>query len=395
MATVEALPPPRTSIGAVGWLRQNLFSTWYNTLLTIVAAIVIVAVLRSVLEWAIGSARWGAISANITLFMLGQYPRDQLWRVWAVIYMLALLLGLSWGVWRAAVRGFAVIALGAAVVFAISASGSSVWLNWLGVAAVIGLGYLIGRRVPGVRRVLFIFWVLSFPIGLILISGLPGLAALPLVPPNLWGGLLLTLVLTVVGNLAALPLGILLALGRRSKLPAIHYFCVGYIELIRGVPLITILYMAANMLPFFLPEDVRPDLVVRAMIGLIAFEAAYQAENVRGGLQAIPRGQYEAAYALGLNPVLTTVFIVLPQALRLVIPALLNSFISLFKDTSLVAIVGLFDLLRVGRSVLAQPDWLGTHREVFAFAFLVYWGINMALTYGGRRLEQALGVGKR
>jgi len=395
MATVETLPPPRASIGLLGWLRQNLFSTWYNALLTIVAAIVIGSLLRSVIEWAISGARWGAISANITLFMLGQYPRDQIWRVWAVIYMLALLLGLSWGVWKSAVRGFAIIAIGAAAVFAITALGSSVWLNWLGVAAVIGLGYLVGERVPLVRRVLFIAWVLSFPIALVLISGLPGLSALPLVPPNLWGGLLLTLVLTVVGNLAALPLGILLALGRRSKLPAIHYFCVGYIELIRGVPLITILYMAANMLPFFLPEDVRPDLVVRAMIGLIIFEAAYQAENVRGGLQAIPRGQYEAAYALGLNPVLTTLFIVLPQALRLVIPALLNSFISLFKDTSLVAIVGLFDLLRIGRSVLAQSDWLGTHREVFAFAFLVYWGINMALTYGGRRLEQALGVGKR
>jgi general L-amino acid transport system permease protein len=309
--------------------------------------------------------------------------------------MLALLIGLSWGVWKSAVRGFALIAIGAAVVFAITALGSNAWLNWLGVAAVIGLGYLIGQRVPGVRRVLYIAWVLSFPIGLVLISGLPGLSALPFVPPNLWGGLLLTLVLTVVGNLVALPLGILLALGRRSKLPAIHYFCVGYIELVRGVPLITILYMAANMLPFFLPENVRPDLVVRAMIGLIMFEAAYQAENVRGGLQAIPRGQYEAAYALGLNPVLTTVLIVLPQALRLVIPALLNSFISLFKDTSLVAIVGLFDLLRIGRSVLAQSDWLGTHREVFAFAFLVYWGISMALTYGGRRLEQALGVGRR
>jgi general L-amino acid transport system permease protein len=218
---------------------------------------------------------------------------------------------------------------------------------------------------------------------------------LPIVPPNLWGGLLLTLMLTVVGNFLSLPLGILLALGRRSKLPAFRYFSIGYIELIRGVPLITILYMAANMLPFFLPENVRPDLVIRAMVGLIMFEAAYQAENVRGGLQAIPRGQYEAAYALGLNPVLTTTFIILPQALRLVIPALLNSFISLFKDTSLVAIVGLFDLLRIGRSVLAQSDWLGTHREVFAFAFLVYWGISMALSYGGRRLEQTLEVGKR
>ncbi len=395
MIASEVLPPPRTSIGPIGWLRRNLFSTWSNTLLTIIAVLVIGVVLRSVIEWALSSGRWGVISSNLTLFMIGQYPRDQLWRVWAVIYLLAALLGLSWGVWQAAIRGFAFIAIGAALVFALSALGSDVWLNWVGVAAVIGGGYLIGRRVSSVRRILFIGWVLSFPIGLILISGLLASSFLPIVPPNLWGGLLLTLMLTVVGNIAALPLGILLALGRRSKLPVIHYFCVGYIELIRGVPLITILYMAANMLPFFLPENVRPDLVVRAMIGIIMFEAAYQAENVRGGLQAIPHGQVEAAYALGLNPVLTTVLIVLPQALRLVIPALLNSFISLFKDTSLVAIIGLFDLLRIGRSVLAQSDWLGTHREVFAFAFLVYWGISMALTYGGRRLEKALGVGTR
>ncbi|CAG0934504.1 Inner membrane amino-acid ABC transporter permease protein YhdY [Thermoflexales bacterium] len=395
MTHVESLPPPRTGIGPIGWLRQNLFSTWYNALLTIIATLVIGVVLLSIIEWAVGSARWGAISTNMTLFMLGQYPREQVWRVWAVIYLLALLLGLSWGVWQTAVRGFALIAVGASLVFALSVVNSSVWPIWIGVAFAIGLGYLGGRHVPGMRRVAVVGGVLSFPIGLLLISGLTRLNFLPQVPSNLWGGLLLTLVLTVVGNLVSLPLGILLALGRRSRLPVIHYFCVGYIELIRGVPLITILYMAANMLPFFLPETVRPELVVRAMIGLILFEAAYQAENVRGGLQAIPRGQYEAAYALGLNPILTTLFIILPQALRLVIPALLNSFVSLFKDTSLVAIVGLFDLLRIGRSVLAQSDWLGTHREVFAFAFLVYWGINLALTYGGRRLERALGIGQR
>jgi len=153
--------------------------------------------------------------------------------------------------------------------------------------------------------------------------------------------------------------------------------------------------MADILLPLFLAVDVRPDRVIRAMVGLIMFEAAYQAENVRGGLQAVPRGQYEASQALGLNPALMTILVVMPQALRAVIPALFNSFISLFKDTSLVAIIGLFDLLRVGRSVLAQPEWLGTHREVFLFAFLVYWGFNLAFSHGSKRIEEALGVGKR
>ena len=154
--------------------------------------------------------------------------------------------------------------------------------------------------------------------------------------------------------------------------------------------------MASILLPYFLPIDVAPpERVVRAMVGFIIFEAAYQAENVRGGLQAIDRGQYEAAHALGLNGAQTTVLIILPQALRAVIPALFNSFISLFKDTSLVAIIGLFDVVRTARAILAQPEWLGTHREVFLFAFLIYWLFNLAFTYGSRRMEEALGVGKR
>jgi general L-amino acid transport system permease protein len=149
------------------------------------------------------------------------------------------------------------------------------------------------------------------------------------------------------------------------------------------------------MLALFLPLDVRPDLVIRAMIGFIIFEAAYQAENVRGGLQAIDRGQYEAAHALGLNGPLTTTLVILPQALRAVIPALFNSFVSLFKDTSLAAIIGLFEIIRISRSILAQSEWLGTHREVFLFAFIIYLAFNLAFTYGSRRLEEALGVGKR
>ena len=395
MASVQALQPPRSTIGPLPWLKQNLFSTWYNGLLTLLAMAAVITLVRSALTWAVGEARWGAITSNLTLFMIGQYPRDQLWRIWLVIYLLALLIGSSWGLWKAVVRGFALIALGAAAVFALTALQTDVWPIWAGVALIIALGYLAGPRIPRLRRAVVVGWIAYFPLSLVLIGGSPLVPFLPPVDLNLWGGLLLTLALTVVGNIGSLPLGILLALGRRSQLPALRAFCVGYIELIRGVPLITILYMAANMLPFFLPEGVRPDLVIRAMVGLVLFEAAYQAENVRGGLQAIPRGQYEAAHALGLNTTLTTVLVILPQALRLVIPALLNSFISLFKDTSLVAIVGLFDLLRVGRSVLAQSEWLGTHREVFAFAFLVYWGFNLAFTYGSRRLEKATGVGQR
>jgi general L-amino acid transport system permease protein len=329
--------------------------------------------------------------------MIGLYPREQIGRVWLTIFILAALLGLSWGVWKSAARGFALMGLGAGLTFIAIALyfGWDVWSEWALAVSILLVFSLIGRYLPRGALIAGIAWFLYFPLVFFLIAGTPYIATLPPVPSNLWGGLLLTLLLTIVGNLGALPLGILLALGRRSKLPIIRYFSIGYIELIRGVPLITILYMAAVLLPYFLPLDIRPDQVVRAMIGLIMFEAAYQAENVRGGLQAIDRGQYEAAHALGLSASQTTVFIILPQALRAVIPALFNSFISLFKDTSLVAIIGLFDVVRIARSILAQSEWLGTHREVFLFAFVIYLVFNLAFTYGSRRMEEALGVGKR
>jgi general L-amino acid transport system permease protein len=397
MTAVEMKPPPLT-IGPLAWVRKNLFSTWYNSLLTIGSIWLFFSLVRPALVWSQTEARWGVIEANLTLFMIGQYPREHLWRVWMTIHILAGLIGISWGAWRTAARGFALIALSSGAVFAAICffyrwDAGSQWL----IAEVILLGfYLIGRYLPRSASIATVGWLLYFPAVFLLVGGSRFVAAtLPPVAPGLWGGLLLTLLLTIVGNLLSLPLGILLALGRRSKLPIIKYFSIGYIELIRGVPLVTILYMAAVLLPLFLPINVRADLVIRAMIGFIMFEAAYQAENVRGGLQSIDRGQYEAAQALGLSGTLTTVLIILPQALRAVIPALFNSFVSLFKDTSLVAIIGLFELLRIGRTVLAQTDWLGTHREVFLFAFFIYWGFNLAFTYGSRRLEEALGVGKR
>lgn len=396
MATIE-MQPPRVVVSPLQWVRKNLFNSWVNILLTVLTVWLLIAVISSAANWALNEARWGVIRTNLTLFMVGQYPRDQLWRLWLAIYMLAGLLGLSWGVWKKAARGFAFIALGAGAAFAIIAllQGWSVWLGWLVAMGILVGSSWVGRRLPYGETITLAGWFFYFPLVLLLIAGAAWIPGLPVIEMGLWGGLLLTLVLTIVGNFGALPLGILLAFGRRSKLPAVRVISTTYIEVIRGVPLLTILYMADILLPLFLTAEVRPDRVIRAMVGFILFEAAYQAENVRGGLQSISRGQYEAAQALGLNGVLTTILIILPQALRAVVPALFNSFISLFKDTSLVAIIGLFDLLRVGRSVLAQPDWLGTHREVFIFCFFVYWGFSLAFTYGSRRIEEALGVGKR
>lgn len=389
--------PPVLAIGPLAWVRKNLFSTWYDIGLTFLAIWLLYALLKPAIEWATTEARWGVIEANLTLFMVGQYPRSQIGRVWLTIFVLAGLIGLSWGVWKNAARGFALIALSAGAAFTLIALFYQwdIWTQWLIAEAILLIFYFMGLYLPRGALIAAVAWFLYFPFVFLVIAGSKYIPALPPVPSNLWGGLLLTLLLTVVGNFGALPLGILLALGRRSRLPVIRYFSIGYIELVRGVPLITILYTAAILLPYFLPIDMRPEQVIRAMIGLVMFEAAYQAENVRGGLQAIDRGQYEAAHALGLNGSQTTVLIILPQALRMVIPALFNSFISLFKDTSLAALIGLFEILRIARSILAQSEWLGTHREVFLFAFIIYWLFNLAFTYGNRRVEEALGVGKR
>lgn len=396
MAAID-IQPPRLAVGPLAWLRKNLFSTWYNAALTLAASWLLYSSLKSAALWSQTEARWGVIEANLTLFMIGQYPREELWRIWLVIYLLAGLIGLSWGAWKNAARGFAVIAFSAGAAFALICFTLQwdAWTNWLIADAILLAFLLIGSYLSYASRVTTVGWLLFFPGLFLLIAGSENIAALPPVEMGAWSGLLLTLMLTIVGNFGSLPLGILLALGRQSKLPIVRYFCIGYIEIIRGVPLVTVLYMADILLPLFLPVDVRPDRVIRAMVGFTLFEAAYQAENVRGGLQSINRGQTEAAQALGLNGALATTLIILPQALRAVVPALFNSFISLFKDTSLVSIIGLFDLLRIGRSVIAQPEWLGTHREVYLFAFLIYWGFNLAFTYGNRRVEQALGVGKR
>ncbi|MBM4465812.1 MAG: amino acid ABC transporter permease [Chloroflexi bacterium] len=355
MATIsETVRPPRTSVGVLGWLKENLFSTWYNALLTFGSLGLIYVVLRGIITWALTGARWDVVTTNLTLFLIGPFPRDQVWRVWACVIVVILLGGLSLVAWGP-----------------------------------------LGRRFKTARRWVVIGWLLSFPLTIVLLHGFGGNSVLPAVGTSYWGGLLLTFLLAIVGIVASFPLGVLLALGRRSGLPVVRWFCTLYIELIRGVPLVTVLFMAAIMLPLFLPEGVRVDKVLRAMVGFTLFTAAYIAENVRGGLAAVPLGQYEAARAVGLSGVQVMALIVLPQALRAVIPPIVGQFISLFKDTSLVVIIGLLDLLNIAKSVVAQPQFMGLKREVYLFVAVIYFIFSYAMSYASRRLEVALGVGER
>ncbi len=392
------LPPPTERYTLIGWLHKNLFSTWYNTLLTFLALGMIYALLKPIMTWLFTQADWEVVQVNIRLLMVGQYPSDETWRVWLCLHLLAANLGLSWGIWERHHRWLGIVLLLVPIGISFSTSISEdAQMNLLAMAGIALIGFAVGRwRGKSLRRMAISLWVLYFPVVILVIRGLAFAETwMPKVPTNLWGGLLLTFLLAIVGILFSFPLGVLLALGRRSSLPVIRWVSVGYIEIIRGVPLVTILFMASVMVPLFLSSGTPPDRVLRAMIGITLFSAAYLAENVRGGLQAIPRGQFEAAHALGLRGFHTMTFIILPQALRLVIPVLMGLFIALFKDTSLVATIGLLELLGISRSVLAQPEYVSYQREVYLFITLIYWVFCYFMSYISQRLEAALGVGER
>jgi general L-amino acid transport system permease protein len=404
MTTTTSTPgaaPPRSAADPIGWLRKNLFSTWYNIILTMLALWLIGSLLLSTLTWAFRQADWQVVLSNLRLLMVGTYPADQLWRPWLCVALAATLLGMSWALWPAIVRSVA-IAYATALLFlallpvSVQSRVALVVSAALVVVGMVVANRLIAGREAGAGRVgrwVAGGWLALLPLVLLLLRG-TGIV-LPIIQTNQWGGLLLTLVLAIVGIVFSFPLGVLLAIGRRSELPVVRLVCTAYIELIRGVPLITVLFLMQIMLPLFIPGGESLDSVVRAMIGFTLFTAAYVAENVRGGLQAIPHGQEEAARALGLNPLLTMGMIVLPQALRIVIPANVSQFISLYKDTSLVAIAGLLDLLGIARSVLAQTEFLGRQSEVLLFVAVTYWIFAYTLTFVSQRLEEALRVGQR
>jgi general L-amino acid transport system permease protein len=395
---MTALAPPTIRLGPMAWLRQNLFSGIFSSVVTVLLGLLLAWVVINVGQWALAEARWDVVTRNMRLFMVGQYPGEQAWRLWTSLFVLSTLSGLSAGVFGHTTRVLAVSVSAFQVLLAAAMLPSPVgpWITvgMLANAAVVWVGMVAGHRGLVPRRPLVITWLASIPVMFFLIGGV-GVAPLPTVSSSLWGGLLLTILLAAVGIVLSFPLGVLLALGRRSALPAVRLVSTAYIELIRGVPLVTILFMADIMLPFFLPGEVRIDRVTRAMGGITLFSAAYVAENVRGGLQAIPSGQIEAAQALGLRGWQTNRHIVLPQALRAVIPANVGLFISLLKDTTLVAIIGLSELLGIGQSVLAQPASLGAHLEVFAFIGVIFFVICYAMSQASYRLEAALGVGQR
>lgn len=261
---------------------------------------------------------------------------------------------------------------------------------------IIALGYLIGGSNKISPRILLIAWVFSLIISLFLLYGTPMLGILTLVPTNEWGGLLVTMLLAIGAIVLSFPLGVLLALGRRSTLPIIRIICTIFIETIRGVPLISILFMFSLILPLFLPTGIRIDRLMRALIGMTIFSSAYTAENVRGGLAAIPFGQTEAAKALGHSNFQITALIVLPQAIRLVIPPIVGQFISLFKDTTLASFIAVFELKLVGTSIInMEPEYLGLQMEVYGFIAVVFWILSYMMSHASRRLEASLGVGER
>jgi general L-amino acid transport system permease protein len=350
------------------------------------------------LTWAFVTANWEPVTKSLRLFAVGQYPTEQLWRVGTIVFMVSLLFGLSWCVWGGTVRTFALtlaVAFGILALLPVSMD-LNLRLGFLANPLLTFIGYQVGRTPIGKSRWVVLGWLLSFVLTILLLTGVEGVNWLPKVETGLWGGLLLTFLLALVGIVASFPIGVLLALGRQSKLPVLKAFCILFIEIVRGVPLVTILFMASIILPLFLPEGVRIDRVLRAMLGMTLFAAAYMAENVRGGLQAIPHGQVEAAKAVGLNGFQTMALIVLPQALRLVIPAIVGQFIALFMDTTLAVIVGLLELLAVGRAVLeSNVEWKLLNMEVYLFIAAVFWIFNYAMSYASRRLEVALGVGER
>ena len=397
--------PVRTS-GAIGWLRGNLFNSVLNSIISVVVIGVLLWAVYGLANFVFFGAHWGRVWANMKLFAVYRYPFDLLWRPLAIVALIMGLLGMTAGVSSHAegeiIRGVfwwvftLVVIINVAALFA----WGSVRLLWTMVTVASLVGYGLGRAQPRLVSALPWLWGASLLVGYVLLSGVGSSGQLRKVPNREWGGFLLTLILSVVGIVVSFPLGIALALGRRSKLPAIKYFCIGFIEIVRGAPLIMWLFIASLMVPLIFNIDTSSvDALTKALVAVTLFSAAYMAENVRGGLQAVGKGQEEAARALGLSAWQTMRQIVLPQALRAVIPAIVGQSIGLFKDTSLVFVVGLFDFFNVANVVANQPQSLtvpgGIRLELSLFLAVIYWFFAFRMSVASRQLEKQLGVGTR
>jgi general L-amino acid transport system permease protein len=415
----QQLAPPSDDTGILGWVRKNLFSSWGNGLTTIVLIVAMVWILSGFLEWALftanftastgsecrgGGACWALIREKFRYIFFGSFPYEQHWRpLFAVISMLAMLvLSADRRMWNW--RLLVIWSVGSFITFLLMFGQLHIPLSLMLFVALaggtIGLAMRSAVADPTERSAYYALIVIGL-IGLalrifgVLPSWSLAIAPLSYVETSLWGGLPVTLILATYGLLFAFPYGILLALGRRSNLPLVKGLCVGFIELIRGVPLISLLIMASVMLPLFLPSGTTIDKFLRAQVAVILFAGAYIAEVIRGGLQSLPKGQFEAADAMGLNYPQKTLLIILPQALRVVIPPLINTFIGFFKDTSLVLIIGIFDFLNTANQALVDPNWAGFPGEVYLFAAFVYFIFCYSMSRYSKYLEVELNKGTR
>jgi len=393
----DFIRPPQPP-GPVKWVKDNLFNGFINSFLTVLLFPTVLYLLYQILKWVLVGANWQAVSQFPMLFAVGQYPRDQIWRVGFIFSGLMFLLGMSWGRWGGLLKSITLVAGAFLLLIAVlPVQHPQLDLTmriYLGFTILLTLvGYLIGSKTHLKNTIIIAGWFVIPIIGIVLLAGFEGSERIPAVQTTLWGGLLVTFLLAAGGIVLSFPLGVALAFGRRSDLPVVSAFSTMFIEVIRGVPLVTILFMFSIILALFLPTESRIDRLVRALMAVTVFSAAYSAENVRGGLQSVPLGQIEAAKALGMGNLKTTVFTVLPQALRAVLPAIVGQFISLFKDTTLVVIIGINDFLGIGRSIInSDPEFVQMRTEVYIFMAVVYWVFSYLMSIASRRIESAMGV---
>lgn len=406
----SVLPPPRIESGPVAWVRDNLFSTWYNAALTVVFGILGVLGIWFGLAWVFGDADWRVIPTLGGVLFIGQYNTEGacpgqtcFWRPQAALLIVTALLGMAWAVAgggvakRIAILVAAISSLAAFLPYSMEEMGLEVRLLLLANAPATLIGFTLGRYTRlGSLGWIAILGVGGFLVTLVLLRGLPGVPGLQPVSVTNWGGLMLNLLLAVAGITVSLPIGIGLALGRRSRLPILKVLCVAFIEIFRGVPLITLLFMSQVLVPLAFPENFPQNSLFRATIIIILFSSAYMAENIRGGLEALHPGQEEAARALGLPGWQTTLLISLPQAIRNVIPAIVGQFVALFKDTTLVYIIGMLDVVEISRAFIqGNPEYLANARELFIFLALVFWPFTYTISYVGQSIEKHMGVGRR
>ena len=400
------LGPPRSETGWIGWARINLFGSWSSSIVTVVSVPLALWACWAGLSWIFTTADWTLVTSRPQQYLIGIYPTEHAWRPLVGWLMVSVLFGLAAGMWRGAAERIAIGWGAAALLVGLLPYGMlhegvnmplDIRLLVLGNLAVLAVSYWLGTtEAVGRPRWLIVGGLAAYVLFLLLLLGLPGVSAMEPVSPRVWGGLMLNLILSVSGIVLSFPIGVALALGRRSNLPVVKLLCVVFIEVFRGVPLITLLFVSQVLVPLALPQNFPVDSVTRAAIVITLFSSAYMAENIRGGLQGLPPGQAEAARALGLPGWQVTVLILLPQAVRNVIPTIVGQFIALFKDTSLVYIVGMLDILEIGRAVVqGNVEFADNGRELYLFVAVVFWLFTYTMSYASRNLERHLGVGER